>query len=1436
MFSKQLFKFFTLLVLLGTALPGWGQTTVTINATGVTGGFQTGSVNAAGTKNDGNMIDITSSTNRGFAVFDLSNLPQGALVSSASLIFTTYTSTSSSAVNTLTGYTFTTATDPATLAGATLYTQLGSASTLASGSWTANAANTLTVNAAGRTLIGNSATGKLVVGYIRASTNQYNIYGYPGTATQQPQLSITYTVPAACSGTPNAGTAFASTMNACSANSFTLTDTAYTIATGLSYQWQSAPAGSTTFTNIAGATGPTYTVTSQTAATDYRFTITCANSGVTGNSNTVAVGQNSFLNCYCASAATSTADEEILNVTVGTLNNSSTCTTTAPGTGSILNRYSNYAGGTGAPAAPNLATGTPVSFSISVGSCGTSTYNSGTAIFIDWNQNGVFTDAGEMVANNGTTTQAFPYTFTGTISVPSGATLGNTRMRVINAESAAGASITPCLSYGFGETEDYLVNVTAGMNCAGTPAAGTASSTVTTTCSNTSFTLSATGLTTGLGITYQWQSAPAGSTTFTNIAGATGANYVVTNQTAATDYRIVTTCANSNGTNNSNTVAVGQNVPTACYCTPTYTNGGGTDNITNVTLGTLNDTPPANASPYYFNRVSAQNAIPTVNTGVSALLSVTMGTDGTQYNGVWFDWDQDGIFAAAEFYTSNTNPGSSGTAAIQIAVPSTATLGTTRMRIRAGDDSQPSSTQACGASNSTYGQALDYAVSVAVGLPCAGTPTGGTVAPVLSNVCPGTINTLTATGYTIGTLGLSYQWESSATANGSFTAIAGANGTSYTTPGYTSGSTFYRFTVTCTNSGLSGSSNAAEISGPIAPTTQVSNVAATTSSSTSTTISWTNGNGNRRVAYISTNPSFTAPVTPNSPGTAVAAYNTVGQQLVYDGTGNSVTVTGLIAGTTYYVTVLGVQFCSTTSEYYYNTTTGAGNVVTLTTPNPPVNDECSGAIAISATNGFSSAPTTGFFAGATPAATTTVPSGATCGSPDPSGAPNDVWYTTTVPATGNLIVEMNATGGTTAGQNDYILQAYSGTCGALTYVSCVDDGSLPQVAPNNFMPRLALTSQTAGATIYLRVVRTVGTNVDTFLISAYDTSTSVRPAVATGGICAPANTVTIDAASKNLFKWVPIFDGSNNIVAEVFANGNSLGEINTDVNVNSSGTIRTTAQGRAYADRNFTITPTTQPAANATVQVRLYMKQAEVTALRAATPGLGATSSIRVTKNGNTCGDLVPAPSLVYTSTVANYGSDTAFAITIPSFSSFYLSGGTAPLPVNLTAISARAIGKANRIDWTSASEEAAAAFVVERSTNGVEFTAIGKVAAQGKSAAYTFTDETPAAGISYYRLQMLDVNGESNYSRTVTATQGRSNTVAMSAYPNPATDRITVEVAGATEGSTITLKDLSGKTLAQQTLVGNSAVFSVANLPAGLYFAVYTGGNATQVIKITKQ
>lgn len=647
-----------------------------------------------------------------------------------------------------------------------------------------------------------------------------NVYATPGAS---PCSSYTFgecedynfTVVAAvpCSGIPNAGTATSTSPSVCPTATFTLNLVGSTLASGISYQWQYSAAGANTwfnltngiisnaqFTNatVAGATALSCTITGQVAATDYRCIVTCANSSSTAPSTVVAVASSSFLNCYCNSTATSTLFQDITNFTLSNINNNTACNSLAPGLNSNAGMYSNFISSV-TPA--NVTQTYSYPLSITVSNCYTLTNVNITKVFIDYNHNGTLTDPGEQVYVS-STTYLGGHTETGSITIPASALTGNTLMRVVNTSTSTFASVTPCGTYTYGETEDYVINISAPVPCSGAPTpaviTGPASA-----CTGAAFTLSSTGASTAFGVSHQWQSSPNCSTgPWTNITGATNTTLVVAaGITAATCYRLVSTCSYSNLSSNSNTVSVALNPPTACFCVPTYAVGGSGDIIANVAIGTWNNNTSSNGnpSPYYVNYVPQQPtpiAIPNVAASTTFNLVISFGSDVNQYSGAWLDWNHDGLFTTTEYFTTGTNAGAFGSVTIPIPVPTTALPGNTRLRIRGGDDQAMTAAQACGPSNSMFGEAEDYFINV-VPPPPVPTITGN------SNICQGSAFILTA----------------SSTVTGATFAWTGPNGFTATTASISIPNfqpiNAGTYTVTITVAGLSNSNSVSVVCLPI---------------------------------------------------------------------------------------------------------------------------------------------------------------------------------------------------------------------------------------------------------------------------------------------------------------------------------------------------------------------------------------------------------------------------------------------------------------------------------------------------------------------------------------------------------------------------------------------------------------------------------------------
>ena len=144
---------------------------------------------------------------------------------------------------------------------------------------------------------------------------------------------------------------------------------------------------------------------------------------------------------YCTSAPASSADSKITAFSLSNLNTTATtgCTT-----------YIDYTALTG-----QLELGKTYPLSISLGTCGAD-YNKIAKVYIDWNANGVFTDAGEQVAVTGVISGK--NTYTTNITVPATVIPGNfSLMRIVLAETGTPNEVTPCGTYAKGETQDYRV-------------------------------------------------------------------------------------------------------------------------------------------------------------------------------------------------------------------------------------------------------------------------------------------------------------------------------------------------------------------------------------------------------------------------------------------------------------------------------------------------------------------------------------------------------------------------------------------------------------------------------------------------------------------------------------------------------------------------------------------------------------------------------------------------------------------------------------------------------------------------------------------------------------------------------------------------------------------------------------------------------------------
>ena len=171
----------------------------------------------------------------------------------------------------------------------------------------------------------------------------------------------------------------------------------------------------------------------------------------------------------------------------------------------------------------------------------------------------------------------------------------------------------------------------------------------------------------------------------------------------------------------------------------------------------------------------------------------------------------------------------------------------------------------------------------------------------------------------------------------------------------------------------------------------------------------------------------------------------------------------------------------------------------------------------------------------------------------------------------------------------------------------------------------------------------------------------------------------------------------------------------------------------------------------------------------------------------------------------------------ITTCSAYTITVTDTPLPVELAAFSAAPKPTGTALTWTTASELNNAHFVVERSSDGTLFVALGQVAGAGSSMqphTYTYFDAQTPAGVSYYRLRQVDTDGSEHFSPVVVV-RGRL-TDAISFSPNPVTDQATFS---SPEATTLIVHDGLGRTIRTLMLSAGIQQISLAMLPAGVYF-----------------
>lgn len=164
----------------------------------------------------------------------------------------------------------------------------------------------------------------------------------------------------------------------------------------------------------------------------------------------------------------------------------------------------------------------------------------------------------------------------------------------------------------------------------------------------------------------------------------------------------------------------------------------------------------------------------------------------------------------------------------------------------------------------------------------------------------------------------------------------------------------------------------------------------------------------------------------------------------------------------------------------------------------------------------------------------------------------------------------------------------------------------------------------------------------------------------------------------------------------------------------------------------------------------------------------------------------------------------------ITSFSQFKVMQEGSPLPIeNLTFKGYLVSDNTIKLDWHIQGMHDYQTFVVERSTNGKDFSPLATLPADKSVFAYQTYDLQPNQGANYYRLKTFDVDGKSEVSNIVAILL---NQIAESYIlaPNPFQIGNVLQIYTNnpdTEKVHLTLYDEAGKTIYSQEMEGNCTI-----------------------------
>jgi len=392
---------------------------------------------------------------------------------------------------------------------------------------------------------------------------------------------------------------------------------------------------------------------------------------------------------------------------------------------------------------------------------------------------------------------------------------------------------------------------------------------------------------------------------------------------------------------------------------------------------------------------------------------------------------------------------------------------------------------------------------------------------------------------------------------------------------------------------------------------------------------------------------------------------------------------------------------------------------------------------------------------------------------------------------------------------------------------CYDNGTTPDVLADVMEGAAAPMGTGIRTSVYSNA--TVGTGCS--LGAAFIADSRIRAIFSANG-----GTVIETVLNSNKTEYIAnnsnyYFYNAGKIINSITTASANLSCVSS--NIFEAGTTWQTFSSGQRSQKVIEVIPTTNSGASYTIS--MYYTAAELAGKAPASLKIAKTSAatLATANAGNT---------VIGVTSFAAFGTGYVFTASFTGFSKFFLIDNNVVLPVDLISFSGVLDNNYHsQLQWRTENQYNLNKFEVQRSYDGVQFNAIGEVAASANSSAaqdYNFRDPQIAKAVNFYRLKMIDNNGSFKISPIVKINNKRSVQF-VELLKNPVTDNISFVINNqGRDKVSAQLLNNSGQ-LVDKWDVGN--VDGTVVLPlhkqisSGMYILRISAGNKVESLKLNK-